>query len=300
MLNKILRTIKENILFVAIIVGAVLYEWISRAAGITPFILFLMLFLTFSKVSLKELKFTKVHLILLLFQIITSTACYLAIAPWNIIVAQGTMICLVCPTAISAAVVTSRLGGKVESITAYTIISNFSVAILIPFLFPLISENIANENFWTLFLGIIMKIFPLLICPFLLAQLIKYLTPTLNKRIANISGLSFYLWALALTIVTAQTTKELIAAESNTETLFWLAALSLITCAIQFCFGRYMGKYTGYPIAAAQSLGQKNTILAIWICHTYLNPLSALAPGCYVIWQNLFNAWQLRRMKRIR
>ena len=34
-----------------------------------------------------------------------------------------------------------------------------------------------------------------------------------------------------------------------------------------------------------------HTILIIW--GTFLNPLAAVAPGAYVVWQNLVNGWQL-------
>ena len=46
-------------------------------------------------------------------------------------------------------------------------------------------------------------------------------------------------------------------------------------------------------ISAGQALGQKNTIVGIWLTITFLNPLAAVAPGAYVLWQNVVNAWQL-------
>ena len=44
---------------------------------------------------------------------------------------------------------------------------------------------------------------------------------------------------------------------------------------------------------AGQSLGQKNTFLAIWIAMTYLNPTSCIVMRAYLIWQNICNALQL-------
>jgi len=40
-------------------------------------------------------------------------------------------------------------------------------------------------------------------------------------------------------------------------------------------------------------LGQKNTILAIWMAQMYLNPISSIAPGAYVLWQNIINSYQV-------
>jgi BASS family bile acid:Na+ symporter len=51
-------------------------------------------------------------------------------------------------------------------------------------------------------------------------------------------------------------------------------------------------------IAGGQGMGQKNTILAIWLTQTYLNPIASLGPGMYVIWQNVVNSWQIWKKKR--
>ena len=34
------------------------------------------------------------------------------------------------------------------------------------------------------------------------------------------------------------------------------------------------------------------------MAHTYLHPLAALGPGAYVVWQNLFNSYQLWRVRK--
>lgn len=46
-------------------------------------------------------------------------------------------------------------------------------------------------------------------------------------------------------------------------------------------------------IDASQGLGQKNTVLAIWMALTYLHPVSSVAPAAYVAWQNTINSAQL-------
>ena len=51
-------------------------------------------------------------------------------------------------------------------------------------------------------------------------------------------------------------------------------------------------------ISAGQALGQKNTVLAIWMAVTYLNPLSSVGPGSYVVWQNIFNSYQLWKKRK--
>ncbi len=45
----------------------------------------------------------------------------------------------------------------------------------------------------------------------------------------------------------------------------------------------------------SQALGQKNTTLSIYLALTYASPIAALGPTFYVLWHNLWNAWQLYR-----
>jgi bile acid:Na+ symporter, BASS family len=66
-----------------------------------------------------------------------------------------------------------------------------------------------------------------------------------------------------------------------------------ITHSIVFAIGKAVGRHYDASISAGQALGQKNTIVGIWLTLTFLNPLAAVAPGAYVVWQNLVNGWQL-------
>ena len=76
-----------------------------------------------------------------------------------------------------------------------------------------------------------------------------------------------------------------------------LAGIALVICLLQFTLGRYIGRRFGDTVAGGQLIGQKNTVLAIWMAQTWLDPLSSVAPAAYVIWQNIVNSWQLWRYK---
>ena len=275
------------------LIGSLGYKVMGYLSFITPYHIFTMLLLTFSKISLRDLRPRLSHLYLLFIEIIGAIALYYLLAPFDQIVAQGIMICIICPTATAAAVVTGKLGGNVASITTYTLLCNIAVAIVIPALFPIIAPSANHTSFLAAFSHIMGKIFPLLICPFLLAQLIRWLLPKTNAKLSSISGLAFYMWAIALTIAMGMTVRSLIEEPTDITTLIYLSFGSLIACLFQFFTGKAIGKSTNDTIACGQSLGQKNTILAIWICSAYLNPVTALAPGLYVIWQNIFNSTQL-------
>lgn len=72
-----------------------------------------------------------------------------------------------------------------------------------------------------------------------------------------------------------------------------LLTVPLVVCIIQFAIGKAVGRPWNASISAGQALGQKNTIVGIWLTLTFLNPLAAVAPGAYVLWQNIVNSWQL-------
>lgn len=288
-----MNILKNWTLPLAMLIGVLGYKVMDYLSFITPYLIFIMLLLTFSKISLHELRPRLTHLYLLFIEIFGAIAIYYILSPFDSIVAQGMMICIICPTATAAAVVTGKLNGNVASITTYTLLCNITVAIVIPALFPIIAPSSNHSSFLTAFMHIMSRIFPLLICPFLLAQIIRYILPKINAKLTSISGLAFYMWAIALTIAMGMTVRSLIEEPTDFHTLILLSIGSLFACLFQFFIGKIIGKHNNDSIACGQSLGQKNTILAIWICTAYLNPVTALAPGLYVIWQNIFNSTQL-------
>ena len=131
-----------------------------------------------------------------------------------------------------------------------------------------------------------------------LAYIVKHFMKRLHARIIAVRDLSFYLWGCSLMIVTGTTVKNIVHAEASIVLLTAIALLGLLLCIIQFAVGRFIGHYFGRAQEAGQALGQKNTAFAIWLGITYLNPLSSVGPGCYILWQNIINSfeiWQARR-----
>ena len=256
-----------------------------------------MLLFTFCKVSPAEIKITRLHVWLILIQTIGSVAVYLIICRFNKIIAEGAMVCLICPTATAAVVITSKLGGSESSVTTYTIISNIGTALVVPILFPLI-ENTTGVSFRFAFISILQRVFFLLICPFIAAWLLRILVPTVHRKLLSWHEVSFYLWALSLTIVTSQTFYAIINGTSSGFIEIMIVFVALLLSCLQLWLGKSIGGVYDDRIAGGQSLGQKNTILGIWMSQTYLNPLSSLAPGTYVIWQNIINSWQLWKKRK--
>ncbi len=75
---------------------------------------------------------------------------------------EAAMVCLICPTATAAAVITGKLGGSASSLTTYTLLSNILAAIAVPLIFPLVEPH-TDVTFGIAFLKILSKVFPLLL-----------------------------------------------------------------------------------------------------------------------------------------
>ena len=328
------KTIKEWMLPIAMLTGASIYliyyilpepvhrvgPFLSSAVSIMqPLLIFSMLFLTFCRIEPKDLKPHRWHWWLLLIQGGLFTALGL-LALWiikafpgdshdKVVLIESAMLCLICPTATAAAVVTRKLGGDVAGITTYTVLINLVTAVLVPLVVPLI-QPVEGVDFWTAFSMIVAKIFPLLILPCMTAWLVRYLAPRVHQRLLQYPDLSFYLWAVALTLAITVTTKSIVQSSMSIGLLMMMALISLVCCVLQFASGRFVGsRYkprrldaspeaeargrTVRIVTAGQSLGQKNTVFAIWMGYTFMTPETAIIGGLYSIWHNMYNSWQL-------
>lgn len=127
-----------------------------------------------------------------------------------------------------------------------------------------------------------------------MALLLMRFAPKIHQTIADHQSLSFYIWAVSLFIVVGRAVSFIMSepAEMVPEMII-LAIFSGVVCCAQFYIGRKIGRRCGDKIAGAQGLGQKNTVLAIWMALTYLHPISSVAPAAYVAWQNTINSAQL-------
>ena len=271
----------------------------SFVSFITPWLIFAQLLLTFCKIDLKELKPKRWHLWLLMIQ---GFSCALAagvlllvpMSELNKGVWEGMMVCLICPTATAAAVITGKLGGNAATLTTYTLLSNLLGAMMVPLVFPLVEPH-EGLTFWSAFFRILSKVFPLLLAPFFVALFLKHFLKSVHRWLMEHSGMAFYIWAFALALVMGQTARSLL----NSDVSAWLVALGgLFTCVVQFLLGKRIGSVYHDRISAGQALGQKNTVLAIWMASTYLHPLATIAPGSYVLWQNVINSFQLWKKRK--
>lgn len=174
--NFLLRFVKNWTLPIAIVTGALAYLVYSRlsvlnftrpyaaptVAIVQPVLIFSMLFLSFCKIDVKQLRPRISHLWLLLIQCGSfSLLCLLVhFLPTmsSRVVVEAAALCLICPTATSAAVVTQKLHGDGADITMYTLLINLAVSVVVPVFIPLVGGHV-GLSFLTAFWSIMQRVF---------------------------------------------------------------------------------------------------------------------------------------------
>ena len=285
----------------AMIVGALLCRPITalEAAShqmITPALIFLMLFVTFCRVSPKQMKPSMLHVWLLVLQLVGCVGVYAVLRPFDAVVAQGAMVCVLAPVAMAAVVIAGMLGANVATMATYSLICNMVIALVAPVVLAFTGTGACT------FSQILARIAPLLIMPFAAAQFCRFVYPKGAKWVGEHSQISFYMWLVSLMVIIARTTAFIIDLhDASFATELWLAFAALVICLAQFKVGRKLGRRYGDPAAGGQSLGQKNTVLAVWMSQAFLDPISSIAPTAYIVWQNFVNSYQIyRRDKALR
>ena len=324
MVNKIKRLFDSNALWLGMLIGALGYKLFLPLAPTLPWLIFFMLFFTFCKVNPLDLRLHKWHWIVLVTQITLSIATYIGIyrLTANRYLAQGLMLCFIMPTATAAPIIAGKMGGSIQNLTTFTLLSNFATTLIVPALFPLVNP-MAEKAFWPAFTLILSHITPLLLGPFLLAWLVRLIYQKRTKKefilSTRIAVVPFYLWVASIIVLTSVVTETVLSTFTfHLSTILILLACSFFICLLQFGLGKLIGYYLPAPskgrdyqdvlinsaaapttmagvssITAGQAFGQKNTSLGVWMANTYLDPMASLGTAAYIIWQNLFNSLQL-------
>ncbi len=261
-----------------------------------PVLIFLMFYVMFCTMRVVELRFSAWHFWLQLLVIILSALFVGVIAlvkdPQTKVILEGVFVNIICPTAIAAPIITEKLGGNKATMTVYAVISNFIAAVTIPIFFPLVEKE-ADITFLIAFLTIFKRLLMVFFVPFVLAQLSRRFLPKLVERIKRCNNLAFYIWGLGLSIVMGITVHNIVTANVGGYTMMFLIVVPLFVTVLLFSLGKAIGNIYSQSITAGQGLGQKNTIIGIWLTVNYLNPTAAIALCSYAIWQNIVNSWQL-------
>ena len=320
-MNSMIRFLKDWTLPVSIAVGTVCYfvfyyvpqlDALGDTLGdvvdaIFPWMVFSTLFSTFCRIDFHQMRPHRWHVGIIATQLVL-IALVVALILWipnsqhpspntQKLLLESLLTCIIGPAATAAPVVTAKIGGNINTMTAFVVLSSFVSALTIPAVFPLLERG-AGLDFWSAFLIILQKLAIILILPLVLGWCMQHFAKRLCAWIVSIPDLSFYLWAAQLSVTSGVTVRNIVHSDAGLSLLIMIALLSLVLCFVLFAIGRSVGHRLGDEVNGGQASFQKNTALSIWVAYTYLNPTASVGAGCYVLWQNIINSlelWQYRK-----
>ena len=227
-----LRTfIDRYALIIAMVLGALGYKWLTHLNGLTSPLIFLMLFFTFCKINPLDLRLRTWHWLVLAAQL-TLTAilfwAFYALSPNGFSasspstsIAQSIILCVLMPTATAAPIIAGKLGGSIQNLTTFSLLSNFATAIIVPALFPIINPS-ADIAFLPAMWQILCRVTPLLLGPFIAAWILRLSFDTYYRgrgmsqrfQLKGIwASMPFYLWIVLLIVLMARITHTLVSQE---------------------------------------------------------------------------------------
>jgi BASS family bile acid:Na+ symporter len=278
----------------AIVLGGLLpqahhFAWTIR------WLIMAMLFLVFLQTRFSRSALSRSHLWLLTANLVIGFVSFgLGWALGGREIALAAFFCGITPTATAAPVIISFLRGRVDYVVAAFLLTNLSIAALMPLMLPLVLGHATPEAFAQVVGSVGLVVF----VPMGLAHLVRAVHKPACAWPAKLRNVSFGIWITMMLLITANASAY-IRDHANTPLplLLKMAGISLVICAANFAVGRLVGGRE-FQREASQALGQKNTTLTIYLAMAYASPLIALGPTFYVVWHNLWNSWQLHRAGR--
>lgn len=263
---NIKKLFDSHALWLSMLIGALGYRLFLPLAPILPWLIFFMLFFTFCKINPLDLRLHKWHWVVLAVQLLFSFVSYAGLMYFtgDKVRAQGVLMCFIMPTATAAPIIAGKMGGSIQNLTTFTLLSNFATAIIVPATFPLINPA-AEMTFWPAFLLILSRVAPLLLGPFFSAWLLRIGVNAYYKKVditnhqssithrefqlpVKLAVIPFYLWVASIVVLSAVVTNTTILNfQSQIANILILLVLSFFACLLQFGLGKLIGYYLPAP-----------------------------------------------------
>lgn len=252
-----------------------------------------MLFLGFLSMPLSQLVPRKAHLRLLAVWPVFMATGWFGLLPFGRDAAMAGLLVAATPTATAAPVITGFLGGDVGFVSFSFLASNLIGILVLP---PLVAWLSTSGEVPTL-LPFAASTAAMVGGPLAASFLVRRIAPEAGAWSRKLKHVSFAMWLCALVLAGAKTSAFLRSApDIPWGQILAIAAGSFALCAGHFLIGRKLG-HPDHEMEAGQSLGQKNTMLTLWLGLAACGPIAALGPAFYVLWHNLWNGFQLGRRK---
>jgi len=293
-LPKINQQYGRTLALVMSIVAGILIPQAAVFSNLIQYLVFGMMFLSFV-----GLTFERSAMRLSLLSVLVANVC-VALAAFFVLRRVDNTLALVgfmtgiSPTAISAPVVIALLERRVDYVVAAVILTNISMALIVPFLLPWLAGNQVDISF----LEVLMSVLLVVILPLILAQLARFLPQSAQKSLYRAKSLTFILWISSLFLIVSKAS-HFIYTNVSVPMIFLvqIAMISFALCVLNFSLGALISG-SEFRRETSQVLGQKNLSFTIWLALTFINPIVALGPTFYIIFHHTYNSFQLYRFAK--
>jgi bile acid:Na+ symporter, BASS family len=195
----------------------------------------------------------------------------------------------IAPTATASPVLVGFVGGQVPFMVASVLLTNIAIALVVPLVLPGLVGAELQISTWQVLQPVMMVMF----VPLILARLVKLSPLPVQAVFRGAKRFNFAVWLLNLLIISANASDFIRGQQADTfVSLAQIALVSLLICIFNFVLGALISK-SGFRRESSQALGQKNIAFVVWIALTFINPMAAMGPTFYIIYHNLYNAWQI-------
>ena len=256
-----------------IVIPLVLGIFFPQAAVLKPLIrwgMIAMLFMVYLQLDLRELKPRFAHWVILAANLAVGIAGYLVFKVLgNRELAWAAFFIGITPTATAAPVIMNFLNGRVGFVVSGLVITNIGVSLALLPLIPAVTGNMS----WSFALDVFTNLVVIMVLPCVAALIVRKIRPEATAWPKKFKMLSLSIWSLLLFIISA-------------------AGIAALICAVNFTLGYWIVP-RDLRREGSQTLGQKNTMLTLYLAMTFASPLAALGPTFYVICHNTWNACQL-------
>jgi len=287
------QQLRSFLMVLSFIVGGIFHAEISSFGWLLPIGITVMLSITFLGLDVEQLRLRRMHIaVLLSLQVVWVLAWLAAKALGNGALAESVYYCGAAPIASAAPIIVHLLRGNVGFITTAMVLSQIVFAVLTPFVLPVI-VNSPDLSYTELMLMVAKQIGLVLGVPAAAAAILRQIYPPCKQWSTRLKDVSLGIWNLNLIVVSAIGTQRIMQMDYSLMDMLPMVLGAMVVCAVGFLAGYRLG-YPELKRECSQALGQKNTILTLYIAgQSYATPLAYIGPVCYVFCHNMANAIQL-------
>ncbi len=278
---------KTLIILIAISLG-LLFPELNSLSWLIRSLVMLMLFFGFLVITFDRSVLSKELFFIVLANLLIPLPVFYLTGVFGKDVSQAAFLVAATPTGVAVPVVIEFLHKKTHFAAMGVLLTNVVMAVALPLALPMIAEYNGEIGIYHTVSSVGFTIF----VPLVASLIVRRIGGSVYKTAVRLRFLSLYLWAFAILLACAEARHFIIEYSIPTDILLATGKVVALVCAFNFIVGYLVGGKE-YWRESGQVLGQKNTIFSVWIGITFLNPVSAIGPVCYIICQNLFNCAQI-------